>query len=220
VVYDRRQGGQELSFEASGALKDASLVMRDRETDSWWSIMSSDAIGGDLDGADLVELPIGEKTTWGDWAARFPGTLVLSVDGREHDPNDYYADYFASSETFRGIASRDPRLPAKEPIFAFHHLDRPWAIPHQRIFGGLLMFVAVPGMDEPQPILFHRQPGSAMFASTRAWLVAPAVTESSRDPQALLQLAERGDSGFEPLAGFDTFWYMWANVNRETSLLD
>ena len=29
---------------------DASLVMRDRETDSWWSIMTSDAIGGELDG--------------------------------------------------------------------------------------------------------------------------------------------------------------------------
>jgi hypothetical protein len=41
----------------------ATLVLRDRETDSWWSIMTSDAIGGELDGTDLEELPFGEKTT-------------------------------------------------------------------------------------------------------------------------------------------------------------
>ena len=46
-------GDEELNFEASGALLDASLVMRDRETDSWWSIMTSDAIGGDLGVAAL-----------------------------------------------------------------------------------------------------------------------------------------------------------------------
>ena len=56
-MYDRELGDRLLSFEASGALWQASLVMRDRETDSWWSIMTSEAIGGELDGADLVELP-------------------------------------------------------------------------------------------------------------------------------------------------------------------
>ena len=83
-MYDRKVAGRTLNFEASGALKDASLVMRDRETDSWWSIMTSDAIGGALDGADLEELPYGEKATWGDWKRRHPETTVLSVDGVEH----------------------------------------------------------------------------------------------------------------------------------------
>ena len=85
MVYGRKHGDQELNFEASGALLDASLVMRDRETDSWWSIMTSDAIGGELEGDELEELPLGEKSTWKDWVARHPQTLVLSVEGREHD---------------------------------------------------------------------------------------------------------------------------------------
>ena len=34
MVYGRNVAGTELNFEASGALLDASLVMRDRETDS------------------------------------------------------------------------------------------------------------------------------------------------------------------------------------------
>ena len=79
---------------------DASLVMRDRETDSWWSIMTSDAIGGELDGTDLVELPRGEKVTWKDWRGRHPGTLVLSVEGEEHVENNPYDNYFTSESTF------------------------------------------------------------------------------------------------------------------------
>ena len=34
MVYGRKVGEQELSFEASGALMEASLIMRDRETGS------------------------------------------------------------------------------------------------------------------------------------------------------------------------------------------
>ncbi len=75
-MYDREYGDRELNFEASGALWQASLVMRDRETDSWWSIMTSAAIGGELDGTDLVELPYGEKTTWGKWRKRYPDTAT------------------------------------------------------------------------------------------------------------------------------------------------
>ena len=71
-MYDRKVGGKELNFEASGGLLDASLVMRDRETDSWWSIMTADAIGGDLRKTELVELPVGEKMQWKDWLARHP----------------------------------------------------------------------------------------------------------------------------------------------------
>ena len=40
--------------------------MRDRETDSWWSIMTGEAIGGELQGAPLDELTNWEKARWGD----------------------------------------------------------------------------------------------------------------------------------------------------------
>ncbi len=93
--------------------------MRDRETDSWWSIMTSTAIGGELEGEQLVELPISEKATWGDWSARYPDTLVLSIDGEEHVPENRYDNYFASDGTFRDLEIDDNRLPPKAPIFSF-----------------------------------------------------------------------------------------------------
>lgn len=210
-------GDQELNFEASGALKDASLIMRDKETDSWWSIMSSTAIGGELDGADLVELPIGRKAMWKDWVADHPDTLVLSIDGREHDETNPYDGYFESRDTFRGLVSRDDRLPPKEPIFSFHTADRAWAIPHNAIFGGLL--VSNGGFPGRQ-LLVYREPEVAMFASSVAYLVDDEVAAADGgDVSKLLEQAAAGNAGFEPVEGFDTFWYMWANINSGTELL-
>ena len=113
MVYDRDYGQSVLTFEPSGALMNACLVMRDRETDSWWSMMSGMAIGGEMDGHPLVSLPAGEKILWGDWKSRHPDTRVLSVDGSEHDPRDPYEPYFESGEGFRrGTEGSSARLPA------------------------------------------------------------------------------------------------------------
>jgi hypothetical protein len=36
----------------------------------------------------------------------------------------------------------------------------------------------------------------------------------------MLTAARRGDPALLPIAGFDTFWYTWSGVNRDTRLLD
>ena len=81
-MYGREYGDQVLRFEASGGLLNASLVMRDKETDSFWSIMTGDALSGELKGTSLVELPYGEKVRFGEWVERYPDTLVLTVKGK------------------------------------------------------------------------------------------------------------------------------------------
>ena len=97
----------------------AALVMRDKETDSYWSIMTGDAIAGDLRGTRLEEWSLGEKAQWKDWVARHPNTLVLSVNGEEHVENNPYDNYFSSDSGFRDIAARDDRLETKAPVFTF-----------------------------------------------------------------------------------------------------
>jgi len=206
-----------LSFEASGALKSASLVLRDRETDSWWSIMSSDAIGGELEGADLVELPFASKTTWKEWVARHPDTRVLSVDGTEHVDSDPYADYFASDRTFRDLEISDQRLAPKTPVFAFHLDGVAFAVPHEAFEGG----ARIPLTDgSGRSLLLFRESGSPLQASSRAFLVEPGwVDPPSRPVAELIRAATEGSTGLEPLAGFDTFWYSWIAVNQESELL-
>jgi hypothetical protein len=209
-VYDRKIGDQELNFEASGALWQASLVMRDRETDSWWSIMTSEAIGGDLAGADLVELPYGEKVTWEEWRARHPETLVLSVEGREHEAVNRYDEYFANDRTFRGLEVEDDRLPAKEPVFSFFFDGKPYAVPHTALEGRRVFDLA------GARLLLFRQPGAEMFASTRAWLGPAAGDGASAELPGDEELEA---AGFSPLGGIDTFWYTWSALNQGTEIL-
>ena len=209
-MYDRGYGDSRLNFEASGALWQASLVMRDRETDSWWSIMTSRAIGGELEGADLVELPYGEKTTWGEWRARYPDSLVLSVGGRQHEAFNPYEEYFAGDRTYGGLQIEDRRLAPKEPIYGFFLSGRPYVVPHAAVEGRRLFEV------DGTVLLVDRRPGAEMFASTRAWRV-PA--ESGDAVSGLSPDEPPETAGFAPLSGIDTFWYTWAAVNEGSEIL-
>ena len=60
-MYDRQYNGKVFTFEPSGGLVNATLVMQDFETDSYWSIMTHEAIEGEEKGTKLKELPIDIK---------------------------------------------------------------------------------------------------------------------------------------------------------------
>ena len=60
-MYSRSYAGQELRFEASGGLINRSLVMQDKETDSYWAIMKGRSVGGTLAGTQLAEIPGSER---------------------------------------------------------------------------------------------------------------------------------------------------------------
>jgi hypothetical protein len=188
--------------------------MRDRETDSWWSIMTSTAIGGALDGSELVELPVGEKAQWGDWRSRHPNTLVLSVDGVQHIPENHYDEYFASGGTFRDLLVEDQRLPPKEPIFGGWIDGRPQAVPHFRFEGG-----AVLELSAGRRLLLYRPDGASIFASSRVYLL-PSAPEEGATAKALLERIDAGELAAQPVSGFDTFWYSWVTVNTDSAILD
>ena len=216
MVYGRDVGDRELNFEASGALMDASLIMRDRETDSWWSIMTSDAIGGELGGTDLEVLAVGQKATWKEWRKKHPDTLVLSVEGEEHVENNPYDNYFASEGTFRDLEVEDRRLEPKAPVFSFWYNDEAWAVPHDEYKGGRIF--EVEGLDGKRLFLYRTRRGP-IYESSRAYLVSEAVA-SVYKPKELLAMIDSGTTvGIKALPGFDTFWYTWVAVNQDTHLI-
>ncbi len=184
--------------------------MRDRETDSWWSIMKSESIGGELESTELTEMPWGEKIQFRDWVQRHPDTLVLSVDGAEHVDNNPYDNYFTSGGTFRDLEVDDDRLPAKAGVYAMWIVGHPYAVPHERIEGGRIVWI-----DE-QPFYFHRPHGASFYASTAAYRLS--LDLARLESATLLEKLESGDAGFEPLEGFDTYWYTWVAVNEETRI--
>jgi hypothetical protein len=139
---------------------------------------------------------------------------VLSVDGVEHVENNPYDNYFTDDErTFRDLQVEDDRLPPKQSVYAFWYDDRPMAISHAGTEGGLLARIP----DSEEFLLVWREPGSPVYASSRAYVVArPGSPEAAE----LLDSVRSGDiDGARPANGFDTFWYTWVLVNPGTELI-
>lgn len=222
----------------------ASLVMQDKQTDTYWSIMSGKAEAGQLAGTKLEELPVGVKTTWGEWAAAYPDTLVLSVrrttrDGATvlvQDPGgSAYASYFAADEGYRGIEAADTRLATKAQVYAFLHQGKPFAIDLSRVSGGKTY--EIPGGPH---VFVYREAGDDLFRGSGAFVSTVGFenrnggwiereTGAEFDPErrdfyggSLLQRAGYylGAAGPVPrLNGFDTFWYTWSLTHEDTELL-
>ncbi|MBV7393556.1 DUF3179 domain-containing protein [Mameliella sediminis] len=57
LTFDRRVGGQVLTFGVSGKLRNSDMVMYDKETQSWWQQAIGTGIVGELTGTELVTLP-------------------------------------------------------------------------------------------------------------------------------------------------------------------
>jgi hypothetical protein len=213
-----------LRFEPSGGLLHAALVMRDRETGSYWPIMTGRAESGKLKGNRLQELPVGVKTTWNDWLRQHPESVVLSVGGVEHVENNPYDQYFASDSGFRETSAADQRLPTKEPIWAFELDGRRFAVPFRAFADGQAFRVA------DRWIFLYRPKGASLYSSTQAWATVGTFTRidgtwvqqpsGGRFEAARGTFAGAGGTDPRPLPGFDTFWYVWSLTHRDTEVVD
>jgi len=243
-VYDRNYDGKTLNFEPSGGLMNASLVMQDKQTDTYWSIMSGEAEAGPLVGTDLEELPVGEKTTWAEWVAEYPDTLVLSVyrqtrDGERalvQDPGgSAYAGYYGADEGFRGFEATDTRLETKAQIHAFIHDGAPYAVDLGKVAGGDTW-----KLDDGTHLFVYREADDEMFRGSAAfvseagfekrdgqWVELGTAAEFDRERRdfyggSLMRRASYYFGGAGPvgrLNGFDTFWYTWSLTHEDTELL-
>jgi hypothetical protein len=225
-VYSRTGALDTYTFEASGGLLNAGLVMMDRETDSYWSIMKEESIFGAAAGESLQTIPGSIKTTWGEWKRRHPHTVALSVNGVEHDPRAPFDSYFQSEEGFRQLAAKDQRLASKDLLYGFHMDDRVIAVPHVGFYkkGGVIE------LGDRELFLFRKKDDS-FYRSTSAFLGAPGVhferkkgkwravgpeTTAYWDPETR---SYGITTEVTPLAGFDTFWYIWSLSNTDTEVV-
>jgi len=223
-VYGRTYGGRELRFEPSGGLLHSALVMQDKETDSYWSLMTGSAIAGEYRGTRLHQLPIGVKVQWKDWLAAHPETRVLSVGGVTHVEKNAYDSYIRSGSGFRRTEARDGRLATKEPVYAFQLGGAKYAVPFRAFTEGGLFEVS------GRSIFLYRSREAALYYSTRAFS-APAGGFERRDGRwyerhsgARFEPSQgefTGGRGARParLEGFDTFWYIWSLTHPDTAVL-
>jgi len=223
-VYDRRYEHLTLNFEASGGLLHNSLVLRDKETDSYWSLMKGQSIAGELSETPLKELAVGRKLPWREWVEMYPETLVLSVNGQEDDPVDPYQQYSESEDGFAGRIASDRRLATKEPIFGFVLSGDPFAVAQSTVEGGVVFQVL------NQFVFLYRPPDSHIHRSTVAYLSSSSGFGRAEDRWVHLGSSSSFDTGrgvFEPevttdlrrMEGFDTYWYTWSPLHPRTKIL-
>ncbi len=78
AIYDRNVDGRTLTFENSGALWRDTLVVRDRETGTYWTAATGAALFGPLAGRRLSPIPAA-YTTAAAWRRAFPESRYADV---------------------------------------------------------------------------------------------------------------------------------------------
>jgi hypothetical protein len=116
AVLDRRAAGRTLTFEVSGAIWRDTLVLRDRETGTYWSPATGAALSGPLAGETLRMLPA-PLTTAEAWEELMPATVCLETG--ELTSVSLRMKLYASSswQGASGEKTSDLRFPPKERVF-------------------------------------------------------------------------------------------------------
>lgn len=131
LTFDRRVGGQILSFGVSGKLRNSDMVMYDRETESWWQQAIGTGIVGELNGTELVQLPTWMES-WAEFKERNPNGLVMDQPRwpRQYGRNPYVG-YDSSTKPFLYNGEMPPHgIPALMRVVRVG--DRAWTFDRLR----------------------------------------------------------------------------------------
>ncbi len=134
IAYDgRASDGNTYTFGSSGFLFRSNKLMYDRQTRTLWNQLTGEPVLGQLAATDvrLNLLPV-VLTTWEEWQAQHPDTVVLDLNtgySRPYVPGAAYGDYFAAPDTMFPVWQRSQALPPKARVYALNISDVPKAYP-------------------------------------------------------------------------------------------
>ncbi len=110
-----------MTFLVSGRLWRDSLIMQDRQTGTYWSHITGQALLGPLEGAELETIP-SVQTRWALWKEQYPETEVLKKERRVGGST--YAAYFRDPDRmglpFMRARWVQGRLPGKQVVHGIH----------------------------------------------------------------------------------------------------
>ncbi|UTW08292.1 DUF3179 domain-containing protein [Pseudomonas benzenivorans] len=208
-------------FGVSGKLVNSNVVMYDRASDSHWSQIPGVAISGPAQGRQLAEIRV-FWSTWANWRARHPDTLVLTTDtgalrNYRRDPYGSYQPlrgYYAADALMFPVMHEDARYPSKHSILGFRTASvavavdkaylRAQQLIHYRHGDEHFLIIHDPGLDT----------GWVLRADRPVPLDPASLRFTAEGPQA------EGLQGLEPINAFEAMWFAWYAFYPETVLLD
>jgi hypothetical protein len=132
-----------LIFGSSGFLYRSNKLMFDRETHSLWNQFTGKPVSGDLvgSGIELVQRPVA-ITSWEEWVADNPETLVLSLNTghrRDFGPGVVYQDYFGSPDLMFPVLVDEQKHAQKDYVFGIRVFGVAKAWPLSAFEGGQMV---------------------------------------------------------------------------------
>ena len=214
VLYLRSVAGRELEFVTSGLLLNSNKLMVDLQTRTIWQQLTGTAIAGPLAGTQLERLFL-TTTTWADWSAQHPNTLVLAlpeqrtpvlalgdVSYAERDAHQSYHD----SENLWFPAPSTTGGPPKVEILGVVHDDVALAIEVDALASDGLVVVNV-GSDTISAIPTE-QGGGRVFLGDIEDRAIDAMTET----ELVLDDGRR----LPRIQAIPAYWFAWSSIHPDS----
>lgn len=134
IVYNADLGGKTSEFGVSGLLYNSDVLLYDRETETLWSQILSEAVSGKLVDTKL-EIIQSSHTSWKAWKQKHPDTKVLSTETgftRDYDRSPY-GSYDEDVMTFFPVEFKSKRYHPKERVLGITVNDKQKVYPFAEI---------------------------------------------------------------------------------------
>ncbi len=229
--------GRPLSFGVTGKLWKDSLVMYDRETGTYWSHVTGEAIAGSLKGQRLKLVPA-LMTTWAHWKRMYPAGKVLAKGPGLFGPSgtsNVYQSYLEDPTRLGIFGTQNPDrvLPGKEFVLGVTVGGERVAYPFRRLSrqpvvndtaGGEAVVVVFSARDATAAAFSRRARGRTVtFANLRqhegAWVMDDRETGSTwRAFEGRAVAGRLEGTRLDPLPATQAFWFAWKQIYPETRL--
>jgi hypothetical protein len=245
LAFIRRLDGTVYEFAVSGNLRNSDLIMRDRQTQSWWQQFTGESIAGTNAGKRLTVLPAA-IVSWEDFREAHPDGQVLTEQTGHDLPygTTPYAGYDRADKQPRLYDGEDERLLPKERVaaasIAGEHIAYPYSVLQQErvvndeinaqpfaVFyqAGTLSVLDSSKIVDSRPVgttaLFSRTHGERPLtfvfnAELSAFM--DIETQSTWDIFGTAQSGPLQGQRLTRLIHQDHFWFAWAAFHPDTTV--
>ncbi|MFB6209031.1 MAG: DUF3179 domain-containing protein [Candidatus Nanohaloarchaea archaeon] len=226
LVFSRKVNGDVLEFGVSGKLRNANLVMYDRQTETYWSQIGGKAIIGPRVPQQL-ELRYSSITNWSSWKKAHPDTKVLSRNTGISPPSSYesrdYLERGYDSPGAFGAKGYSNELDEMELVQGIEVGNSSKAYPadvveergviQDRVGNEPVMIMQRP--DDGSIIAFSREVGGKTlnFSLTEKALVDSTGTRWSFSGEEL-----NGSRQLDVITPRGFYWFAWSKFHPETEV--
>jgi len=182
--------GRTYTFGVSGLLYQSDLLMYDHQTESLWSQIAMEAVAGPITGTKLAPIFL-DHTTWDEWRAKHPRTLVLSTK------TGHIRDY--GRDPYLGYAQRPDVMFATNQVDSRYH-------PKEWIIG-----IEVNGVFKAYPFRELNQVKTPLADHVNGQMIHIYFNRRAQSAYAT-------DSEGKPVQSMMAFWFAWYAFHPDTQV--